>query len=493
MAEEEEEEKKDLVSKIARFMPSVEKPTYKQTFNARLKWTFFALLMYLVLSYVTVYGVQKAAYEQFRYFELVMGSRFGSFMTLGIGPIVTAGIILQLLVGSKIINWDMSKPEGRRKFQTWDKFLAIIMCFGEGAAFVLAGALPVSGGGAIAAFVIIQLAAGGIVVILLDEIVSKWGFGSGISLFIAIGVASQIVIRVISPLAVTCSPGDIGKCLPIGGNQPTGLLWGFLSAVFSGNNYSALVNLSPILTTVLVFLLVIFMQGIRIDIPLSFSSMRGFGRTWSLKLFYTSNIPVILAAALIANLQLMGHMGATTNDLGISCSMLACFDRNGQVMSPADLGKLGIKNSGIIYYLSTPRNLLGDTITGAITSSEIVRAGTYLTFLTVMAMVFSIFWVSTSGMDAGSVADQISNIGMQIPGYRSDKKTMEGVLNRYIPSLAVLGGLAIGLVAAFADFTGAIGTGTGILLSVMIVYNYYEELSAQPLEDAHPWVKKVLE
>jgi len=477
----EEEEKKDMISKIARVLPSVEKPTYKQTFNARLKWTFFALLMYLILSYVTVYGVQKAAYEQFRFFEIVMGSRFGSLMTLGIGPIVTAGIILQLLVGSKIISWDMNKPEGRRKFQTWNKLLAIIMCFVEAAAFVLAGALPVTGGLGIVTFVILQLSLGGIMVILLDEIVSKWGFGSGVSLFIAVGVASQIIIRVLSPLAVTCVPGDFASCLPFGGNQPAGLFWGFLSNIFIGKNYDALLNLLPMLTTALVFLLVIYAQDVRIDIPLAFSALRGFGRTWSLKLFYTSNIPVILAAALIANLQLMGHMGATTNELGLSCSMLACFDQQGNIVS------------GIIYYLSSPKNLLSDIITGAITSSEVVRAFTYLVFLSVMAMIFSIFWVSTSGMDAASVADQIENIGMQIPGYRSDKKTMEGVLNRYIPALAVLGGLAIGLLAAFADFTGAIGTGTGILLTVMIVYNYYEELSAQPLEDAHPWVRKILE
>ncbi|MHA1743661.1 MAG: hypothetical protein ACTSV6_05360 [Candidatus Heimdallarchaeota archaeon] len=110
-----------------------------------------------------------------------------------------------------------------------------------------------------------------------------------------------------------------------------------------------------------------------------------------------------------------------------------------------------------------------------------------------MATIFSVFWVSTSGMDASSVAKQIESVGMQIPGYRSDARTMEGVLNKYIPSLAVLGGLSVGLLAALANFTGALGTGTGILLTVMIVYNYYEQLSAQPLEDAHPWVRKILE
>jgi preprotein translocase subunit SecY len=107
-------------------------------------------------------------------------------------------------------------------------------------------------------------------------------------------------------------------------------------------------------------------------------------------------------------------------------------------------------------------------------------------------MVFSVFWVSTSGMDAASVAEQLESIGMQIPGYRSDKKSMEAVLNRYIPYLAVLGGLLVGILAATADFLGVIGSGTGMLLTVMILYNYYEQLSAENLEGAHPLVKKIL-
>ena len=121
-----------------------------------------------------------------------------------------------------------------------------------------------------------------------------------------------------------------------------------------------------------------------------------------------------------------------------------------------------------------------------------MRAVTYLIFLTAAAVIFSIFWVNTAGMDAKSVAKQISEIGMQIPGYRKDPKIMEAVLNKYIPPLAVLGGLSIGVLAALADFLGAIGTGTGILLTVTIIYNYYEQLSSEKLDDAHPIIRKIL-
>lgn len=479
--EENEEEKDKLLKKIARFIPAIEKPTYKQSFNARLMWTGIALILYLVLSYITIFGVEKTSYERFRFYEIVLGSRFGSLMTLGIGPIVTAGILLQLLVGSKIVNWDMTKPDTRSKFQSWSKLLAIILSFVEGAAYVIAGAIPVAGGTPILLTVILQLAAGGIIVILLDDLVSKWGFGSGISLFIAAGVGSQILVRIISPLAVTCVAGDVLSCLPSAGNPPTGLLWVVIGSLLGGSAYDALVSVLPIIATVVVFAIVVFIQGISIDIPLAFSSMRGFGRNWSLKLLYTSNIPVILTAALIANFQLIGQIGvAPVGSTGLKCGPLACFDSTGQIIG------------GVLYYLSSPRNLLGDTVTGKLTAQEGVRGITYLIFLSVLAMIFSVFWVSTSGMDSTSVAKQITSIGMHIPGYRSDQQSIKQVLDKYIPALAVCGGFIIGMIAALADFTGAIGTGTGILLTVMIIYNYYEELSRQDLEGAHPLVRKFL-
>ena len=473
------EEKPDLEKKISKFLPSVEKPTYKQSFNTKLKWTIFALLMYLALSNVTIFGVEKGSYEQFRFFEIVLGSKFGSVMTLGIGPIVTGGIVLQLLVGSKIINWDTTKPEGRKKFQTWSKLLALIFCVVEAAAFVIAGAVPIAGDSLTAVFVMLQLAAGGVLALLLDEIVSKWGFGSGISLFIAAGVANQMLIRVFSPLSATCVPGDFLKCIPTAEAPPSGLLWQFFINSFSGKAIDAIGVVLPIVTTTIIFLLVVYIQDVGIDIPLSFSALRGFGRSWPLKLLYTSNIPVILAAALISNVQLVARIGAQPSG-ELSCSWLACFDKQNQIVS------------GVGYYLTSPTNILSDTIQGILTTTELTRAFTYLTFFSLLAMVFSIFWVSTSGMDAASVAEQLESIGMQIPGYRSDKKSMEIVLNRYIPYLAVIGGLLIGVFAATADFLGVIGSGTGTLLTVMILYNYYEQLSAENLEGAHPLVKKIL-
>jgi preprotein translocase subunit SecY len=475
------------VTKLSRYLPAVERPIYKVSLNRKLVWTGIVLIVYYLMSsqlFGRVYGVMEGAGQQFQFLQILLGSSFGTLMTLGIGPIVTASIILQLLVGSKIIDWDLSDPEQRKKYDTVQKLSAIILCFVEAAAFVIGGAVPPRSPDVFTVtIVIIQLAVGGLVVILLDEIVSKWGIGSGISLFIVAGVANTIFIKLFSP----CMMGEAGCILPPPGTEPVGRVWAFLAYLLRDRMLSqALFAFLPILSTVVVFLMVIYAQGISVDIPLAFSALRGFGRRWSLKLFYTSNIPVILTAALLANFQLFSGMMAkpSPENPDMSCSILGCFIRT-QAGGNQPI-------SGVIYYLSAPSNFLLDVISGVADAKLYLRALTYLLFMVGCSIVFSVFWVNTSGMDAESVAEQITSIGMQIPGYRSNPKIVKQVLNRYIPPLAVLGGAAIGFLAAFADFTGALGTGTGILLAVTIIYNFYEQLKTESLEGAHPWIRKFL-
>jgi preprotein translocase subunit SecY len=69
---------------------------------------------------------------------------------------------------------------------------------------------------------------------------------------------------------------------------------------------------------------------------------------------------------------------------------------------------------------------------------------------------------------------------------------LEKVLDRYIPPITLMGGIFVGLLAAFADFTGALGTGTGILLTVGIVYRMYEELAKEQMGEMMPAFRQFL-
>ncbi|MEM7827712.1 MAG: preprotein translocase subunit SecY [Candidatus Aenigmatarchaeota archaeon] len=495
-------------------LPSIQKPLQVQNFKSKLKWTGAILILYFLMGQISVWGIVKTSFERFRIFEILLGSSFGSLMTLGIGPIVTASIILQLLVGSKVIPWDLRTEEGRILFNGTQKLLAFLFCFVEASAFVIMGAIPAEMG--LEWAVILQLAMGGILVVFMDELISKWGFGSGVSLFIVAGVSKSIIVRALNPLTTS-------GMLP-GAEPPAGLLPFAITALAAGEPMQAGLALMPIIATIIVFLIVVYANAIKVEIPIAFSSISGFGRRWPLKFFYTSNLPVILVAALLANIHFMARVLA---DRGIG--ILGGFDAEGNAVS------------GIIYYLSVPHSqalsgfmifismfalmgavinykmkrssiwlvlglgAMGGFVWWAITSmagltslafiplADIARLLTYMLFMMIGCIIFSVFWVATSGMDPASVARQIESIGMQIPGYRRDARIIESVLKRYIPTLTIVGGAAVGFLAAFADMTGALGTGTGILLSSMIIYNLYEELAAKHLEDMHPALRKFME
>lgn len=70
------------------------------------------------------------------------------------------------------------------------------------------------------------------------------------------------------------------------------------------------------------------------------------------------------------------------------------------------------------------------------------------------------------------VAKQLREQQMVMRGHRETSMIHE--LNRYIPTAAAFGGLCIGALSVSADFMGAIGSGTGILLAVTIIYQYFE-------------------
>src|SRR3989338_7419103 len=149
-----------------------------------------------------LFGLGANQLERFQFFSVILGAEFGSIISLGIGPIVTASIVLQLLNGSGILKLDLTKPEGKKTFQGLQKLLAIFFIIFESAIFVLMGGLSPDAAligtpiyGQLEMLLIFQLFLGAMMVLFMDEVISKWGFGSGISLFIAAGVSKSIFVQ----------------------------------------------------------------------------------------------------------------------------------------------------------------------------------------------------------------------------------------------------------------------------------------------------------
>ena len=443
-------------------LPEVAPPTEKRLgFKTKLKWTGIILLIYFVLKYIPLFGLGRNSLEQFQSLSIILGASFGSVISLGIGPIVTASIVLQLVNGSGLFKFDLNSHEGKSRFQGTQKLLAVFFVIFEAGIYVFMGGLtpnPALVGTStyfsLQLILVFQLLVGGLMIMIMDEIISKWGLGSGISLFIAAGVSESLFIRLFSFLKT-----DTGEFI--------GAIPAIMQNVSIGQLDVAFLLFFSIIATLLVFTMAVYAQAMKIEIPLSFGRVRGHGIRWPLNFLYTSNLPVILIAALLANIQL----GATllSGKFGWNAQTVTAW------VNPPNIVGLVIQNKTLLI--------------GWLPWAQVL---VYTLILVIGAMVFSFFWVQTSGMDSRSQAKQIMQSGLQIPGFRRDPRVMEHLLDRYIMPLTIMGGAVVGFLAAVADVSGALSRGTGILLTVMIIYKLYEDTARQHMMDMNPMMKKFM-
>ncbi len=468
-----------LFKPLGRVLPEIKKPERKVSFNEKIFWTALVLIIFLVMTQIPLYGVAASAQDQFSSLRVIFASNRGTLMELGIGPIVTAGLILQLLAGSNIIQCDMSDPEDRGLFTSASKVFTVILTAIQAVAYIISGMYGAISG-PIALVILLQLIGTGVVVMLMDELVQKgWGLGSGISLFIMAGVAQSVVWDTFSPstgLFVGSLSAFLGHVNPFNGANATIVyIFGSANGVYP--------SLLGFFATIGVFLLVIYLNGVRIELPMSYAGYKGFRSKYPIKLLYVSNLPVIFASALFANVYffaqlLWSQMGRPAPGTNLLFQIIGDFKFNATSGSVTPVG-------GITYLVTAPTNINQVAL-------DPLRAAAYLGIIVAFCAVFSLIWLEVGGLGPAKVAKQLMDSGMQIPGYRRSGRPIEAVLKRYIPVVTVLGGIIVGLVVGMSDFLGAFGTGTGILLSVGIIYQYYELLMRERAAEMFPAFRRIL-
>jgi len=455
---------------IFNFIPEVAKPEEKKLgFKVKLKWTLIVLASFFILANIPLFGLSNNALERFKYLAIILGTDFGSIISLGIGPIVMASIILQLLIGSEIVKIDVHNPEGKKLYQGIQKLLVFFFIIFESLVYVLMNGLqPMPG---FAGIVIAQLILGGIAIYYMNELCEKWGFGSGVSLFIGAGVSWRLftsMFQFIDQQGKSC-------LLDFAGTPCSGKVLVLIQSIVNRYPTLFLDAITAIIVTVLIFLIVVWAQSLKVEVPLSFGRVRGYSVKWPLAFFYSSVIPVIFAAALVANIQLFGVM--IENWVG-HATFLGHFV-NGQAVS------------GLAFWLGHT-DIRTLWINGGFMPIYLLQALTHILFYVGLCVLFGVFWVKTSGMDAKSQARNISASGLQVAGFRQDIRILESILERYVMPLTIMGGAAIGLLASLTDIFGAVVSGTAILLVIMIMYQFYQNIAQQHFNDMNPAMRKFM-
>ena len=486
-------------------MPTVKKPDGHVHFRTKMTWTLSILIVYFAMTNVAIYGLGSDTIDLFSQYRAILAGASGSLMHLGIGPIVTGSIIMQLFTGAKIINLDLQDAGDKEIYQGTQKVLVLVMIIVESVPQVFGFLEPSSSivgevGLTWARMTIItQLAIGSYLVFLMDESVSKWGIGSGISLFIAAGVSQAIFT---GTLNWEPAPGG-GSEVP-SGTIPM-VLWylkNSSTADLSNGGYEAMLLAPPnpivaVLGTLIVFFIVVYVESSRLELPLAHGKVRGARGRYPIRLIYASNIPVILMAALLANVNMFAllfwsHPGMSTWPVVGHNWRLGAFDVTD--------GSNPVPTMGLAYYVNRLAGLqdwllplispekYGQYLGGHEPWQVVAHMIIYMGIMVLGSIVFAKFWIETTNMGASSVAKQIQGSGMQIPGFRRDPKIVEKVLERYIPTVTVFSGAMVGFLAAGADMVGTVGqsSGTGVLLTVGIMIRMYEQIGKEQMMEMHP-------
>ncbi|MCU0859565.1 MAG: preprotein translocase subunit SecY [Thermoplasmata archaeon] len=507
------EEKKSMLYKLKPItdrLPAVTRPEGHVHFRTKMMWVILILVLYFAMTNIVIYGLdQEEGVDLFAQYRAILAGAQFSLMHLGIGPIVTGSIIMQLFTGAKIIKLNLKDDADKAVYQGTQKFLVLIMILVEAVPQVYGfmepsskftemagGLMPGNGEGLARSLIVLQLFVGSYLVFLMDEVVSKWGIGSGISLFIAAGVAQQIFTGSLNwhPVDAATDP------TPAGTIPKTIYLFHHLSASeLSGGGYETIFLRQPnpmvaLIGTIAIFLFVCYTESSRIELPLAHGGARGARGRYPIKLIYASNIPVILMAALLANVSMFSmlfwsHPTFQNVPLLGESWMLGYYEPGATRPS-----------GGLAYYLSTISGL-GDWLLPMLSDDYLSATGldksrlqigihviAYVGVMIFGSILFAKFWIETTNMGPEAVASQIESSGMQIPGFRRDPRVLKRVLERYIPVVTVISGATVGALAAIADLIGTVGncSGTGVLLSVGIMIQLYDAIGREQMMEMHP-------
>jgi preprotein translocase subunit SecY len=493
---------------IVEHWPAIKKPKGHVHFRQKILWTAACLVLYYFLTQILLYGVSPEQLDIFSGYRAIIAGASGSIMHLGIGPIVTGSIIMQLFVGAKIIKLDLQNTEDKALYQGVQKIVIMVMILIEAIPQVfgylspsnsLISSLGITGARSV---IIAQLFMGGFIVFWMDELISKWGIGSGVSLFIAAGVSEAIITGTFNwlpqsegALSISNPPaGTIPKTIYMVNNMSLGdLVGGGFERIFISppNPIIAFIG------TAIIFLVVVYAESSRVELPLTHARVRGARGRYPLRLLYSSNIPVILMSALLANVNMFALLFYTRLS-------------NIPVLGGAWwLGKFPAGSTqpvaGAAWYLNSPQGLYSwlfpmidpkysQYLSGHDPWQMVVRILVYSMIFIIGAIFFGKFWIETTNMGPEAVARQIESSGMQIPGFRRDPRILKKVLYRYIPALTVLSSVVVAVLAIFANLIGTVGntSGTGVLLTVGIVIRLYEQIAREQAMEMHPVLRKFL-
>ena len=451
-----------LIEPISHLIPYVPKPKITIKPNEKLVWTGMVLFIYLIYSQIPLYGIYKTRdSDPLHYMRIILASSRGTLAELGITPIISSSFLMGFLRTLRIISFDPNIKEDRILFEQTTKFVAIIITLGQAIAYVFNGVYgPVNLIGNVNIILLIsQLVIGGIIIILLDELLSNnYGLISGISLFVATNISENIMWKCFSPFTVASERGIEYEGAIIA-------LFHFL--ITKKSKYEAFrlaffrrsaPNLLQLFSTLIIIILVMYLWRFKLYIKVTNKKMPGVTYNQPIKLFYSSTTPIIVINTFISNLYLISQVLYRRYSSSLLIKILGTWaEKNGEQVA----------TGGIAYFITPPKNLFYFI-------THPLKSIIYVIFILYFSGWFTQTMVDLIGKGAIDLARGLKNEGFFLEGIRESEETIYKRFQKLIPTVSFLSGMLIAALQILADLIGAIGSGTGILLLVSTILQVQE-------------------
>ena len=458
-------------------------------FYERIVYTGVALLAYMVMSQLPLYGIKSSdSSDPLYWLRTVLASNRGTLTELGVLPILTSGMIMQFLAAANFFRVDFSLRQDRALFsgaQNCKKIyknkkkkrhalnitlvFAILIAASQAVLLVLAGHYgnPSDIGTVGSALLVLQLVSSSVVILLLDELLQKgYGLGSGINIFITASVSQSVFWKLLSFSSIETYRGSEYEGAIVSVFHLVGSRSSKIRALKDAFYRPDLPNAMNAIATIAMFAFTTYLLGFRVELSVKSNRMRSQRASYPIRLFYTSAMPVILQSALYANVLLVSYLLYTyfeNNFLVYVLGVWGTFDDSG-LLAPV---------GGIAYYLSAPHGLIDAVF-------HPIHTLIYATLTVITCAYLSKLWTDISGCSSRDVAKKLKDQQVTIAGYRDISMYKE--LNRVILPAASVGGATLAFMSTTADILGCIGTGSGILISVLVIFEFFEMFAREQME-----------
>ncbi|CCH46605.1 putative membrane protein [Wickerhamomyces ciferrii] len=456
----------DLAKPFLPLLPEIELPLEQLTFDDKVMYTIGTSFLYL-LAQLPIFGASKTTNDPIHWLRPVFGAEQNTLLEFGVFPIISSGLIFQILSGLKLIKINFNNRLDRELFQTLQKVFAIFQYAILTNIFLFTGYYGYNLTFWQYILINFQLIGTGSVFVFISEIIDKgYGFGSGSLTFITINISANFVTDIIALNSVKTTRGyeSVGALVNLVKNlrnKP------FKNAILESFTRSYLPNLTQVYLTIGIVLVLIYLQNFRLELPIRSNRVRSVSNVFPIKLLYTGSLPLLFSYVVLFYINILGY--TIVNLVFKNDSNQIIVKILGQYITTGFNSNFIVEKPSILYFFSPSKNLFESLISP-------LRTIIFFATILITSTWFANIWSSISGSSPKDLAIQFKEQGISIAGRRDVSISKE--LQRVIPVAAVSGAAILATISEIGELFGTNGKSPAIIVAVGAAFGFLELIAA---------------